>query len=140
LGAGFTAHAGYTGYQQEGAWGAAKGVGESLAIWYAGDVAISALARGGPWAAAIGVGAATAGLGMIGEFTGENPLQVLARPAVREHMRKYAKLEMGRPVIDQFGTGATMRQRSLMAMQRSKINGRSALGNEATLMYRPYFR
>jgi hypothetical protein len=64
----------------------------------------------------------------------------LARPWVHEYMKKHARLEMATPLIDQFGTVATMRQRSLQAINNSKINGRTALGAEGLLTYSPYAR
>jgi len=44
-------------------------------------------------------------------------------------------LELGTPMNDQFGTIATLRQRSLSAIQNSHVNGRMALGNEAALLH-----
>ena len=44
-------------------------------------------------------------------------------------------LELGAPMLDQFGTVATLRQRSLSAIQNSHVNGRMALGNEAALLH-----
>jgi len=126
------AYFGYKGYQEGGAWGAAREVGTHLAFMYMMPTIGKTVGL-----AALG-GAAV--LGMQYGMTGAGPLETLTRPLVREHMRKHAKLEMGRPIHDQFGNVATMRQRSIMAMQNSKINGRSALGHEATLAYRPYFR
>jgi hypothetical protein len=55
-------------------------------------------------------------------------------------MRNRRDLELGGPVMDQFGTLATMRQRSVAAIQNSKLNARSVLSNEATYTYRPYYR
>jgi len=133
LGIGFAAYTIGTGYQQGGAWGATKALAGTAAEMYAfgaikgalfGNLGLSALAP---------VAAVAAGGAFV--FRKE-----LSRPWVREHMKKHAKLEMGRPVMDQFGNLSTMRQRSLAAIQSSKINGRSGLGNEAALMYRPYFR
>lgn len=91
---------------------------------------LGAGAAGVALAAGIGL-PAMAGVG-IGQFW--------SRPLVKQHAIKNARLELGSPVIDNFGTLATMRQRSLMAMQNSNINGRSAMGQEATYTYRPYFR
>jgi hypothetical protein len=50
----------------------------------------------------------------------------------------------GRPFIDTEAT-ATMRQRAVMAIQKSKMNARSVLGREASLMHQgmatpPYMR
>lgn len=141
LGRGFVAYSVYSGYKEGGAWGAVKGGATHMATTYAFGIAQKALGIGSSWPmmgmlAGVGVGA---GLTYYGA-TGIAPWQALARPLVREHMKKYNNVEMGRPIVDQFGSLATMRQRSLMAIQNSKINGRSALGNEATLQYSPYFR
>ena len=139
LGPAMTLYGAYQGYKKEGAWGAVKGGAKELASSYVFGAAMKVV--GGPlkYAGAAIAGAAlgiTAGAGLA---TGR-PFGMWARPFVADHMRRLAQVEMGRPVIDQFGTLATMRQRSLAAIQNSKINGRSALGNEAALTYQPYFR
>jgi hypothetical protein len=64
----------------------------------------------------------------------------LFRGQMREHAIKHATLEMGAPAQDPFGTISTMRQRSIMAIQNSRVNGRTALGNEAMLLYSGYNR
>lgn len=142
----------YQGYKEGGWWGAAKGTFTHLRDSFVFGAAMSGLSKvfgpGKYWGAGA-VGAAQAGLGIstlgwaagIGSGVGAaSPWQAAVRPLVAGHMKRHAELEMGRPIIDQFGTLATMRQRSLAAIQNSKINGRSAIGNEATLMYQPYFR
>ena len=158
LGLAFTGYSMYQGYEEGGAWGAVKGGAGSVAENYALGAVWKAL-RLGPVAIGAGAIAATIAGGAIGEVTGlgagNSPLggigfgvpwvsksafSFLARPAVAEHMHRHAELEMGRPVIDEFGTLATMRQRSMMAIQNSKINGRCGLGNESTYTFRPYFR
>ncbi len=141
LGRGFVGYSVYSGYKEGGAWGAVKGGATHVATTYAFGVVQKALGMGSSWpvVAGLGITAAAAGATYYGA-TGVAPWQALARPYVREHMKKYNQLEMGRPIVDQFGALATMRQRSLMAIQNSKINGRSALGNEATLQFSPYFR
>jgi len=132
LGPAWIAYRAYEGFKEGGPGGAVKGaafaLGESYLFPHVAHMAGMA-ALGG-----------AAMLGMQYGMTGAGPLETLTRPLVREHMRKHAKLEMGRPIHDQFGNVATMRQRSVMAIQNSKINGRSALGHEATLAYSPYFR
>ncbi|MBW1802321.1 MAG: hypothetical protein JRJ85_16525 [Deltaproteobacteria bacterium] len=136
----FAAYMAYEGYQQDGAWGAAKGLARGAAETYAMGAVWGAI--GAP-VKAVGAVAATmlAGHAFYNMAAGgPSPQQFLARPYVREHQRKHAKLEMGRPVLDQFGSLSTMRSRSVSAIQNSKINGRTGLGNEAALMYRPYFR
>lgn len=140
LGYAFAGYTAYEGYQREGVRGAIKGLAQGAGEGYAMGAVWGAVGTGVK--AGLAVGAPVAGMAAFMSWTqgGPSPLQFLARPYVREHMKKHAKLEMGRPVMDQFGTLSTMRQRSLAAIQSSKINGRSGLGNEATLMYRPYFR
>jgi len=152
MGRGFVGLSAIQGYHdakkqgKSGAWGATKGVAQYAAMNYGFKVATRALGLGST-AGAITAGVAVAGLAQVGMLThmaqsaqGGGLGQFLARPAVYQHMRQRAMLEMGRPAVDQFGTAATMRQRSLAAIQDSKLNGRVALGNEATLLYRPYFR
>ena len=125
----------YTGYQEDGVWGAAKSVSKDLALTY--------LMGRVPPPLAIGIGAASAVVGTAamayGGATGIGMRQ-MARPMVKQHVRKHIGLEMGTASVDQYGTGATMRQRSLAAIQGSRINGRSGLGNEAFLMQQSYWR
>lgn len=143
LGLGYMGYTALSGFQEGGAGGAVKGLAVSAAETYAYGAAFKAL---GITAKGVGVAGgvlgAAAGFGAFYGYaaTGVSPMQFLARPYVREHMRKHATLEMARPVVDQFGNLSTIRRRSLAALQRSKITGRSGLANEATLMYRPYFR
>jgi hypothetical protein len=152
MGRGFAGYSAYAGYRdaraegKSGVWGAAKGVGEYAAMSYGFKVATRAIGLGST-AGVIGVGVAATAAVQVGALThmaqtaqGGGLGQFLARPAVYEHTRKHAMLEMGRPAVDQFGTAGTMRQRSLAAIQDSKLNGRVAIGNEATLQYRSYFR
>ena len=49
--------------------------------------------------------------------------------------KRARRLEFGTPVLDVFGNMATMRMRSLQALQRSSLNGRYALGNEAAFAH-----
>lgn len=151
LGPAFLAITAYQGYKEAGPWGAVRETGKSLATSYTFGAVTKALGIGG-LGSAVGYAGIGIGLGIgaavgadyafrgITPFGGGSLFSLVARPAVAAHMRRHQEVEMGRPVIDQFGTLATMRQRSLAAIQSSKINGRSALSNEATLMYRPYFR
>lgn len=147
IGLAFTGIAAYEGYKKEGAWGAVKGIGGSIvenyifgqAMHLAGGFLKGAMAKVVLPTVAAGLGAAAIYASNTGQAFSQ-AFRPLARGALHEHMRKHAKLEMGTPVVDDFGTVATMRQRSLQAIQESKINGRSALGNEALLMYSPYFR
>lgn len=130
VGPALLAYSMYEGYQKEGVYGAVKEGVQGAATGYAFGAAWGALKGvigvGGP----IALSAAAVAGGAYGykEYRG----------AVKDHMRRQAAVEMGRPTVDQFGTVATMRQRSLAAIQDSKLNGRVGLGNEATLMYRPY--
>lgn len=129
-------HAIYSGYQEGGLSGALMGGAEYAAnmyMWGAGlkiaGIGLSGLGVG------LGVGLAGAGLagGLALGVSGIGPRQML-RPLVREHMERRSRLEMGTPIVDDYGSIATMRQRSIMAIQNSKINGRTALGNEASLL------
>ena len=165
LGLAFTGYSMYQGYEEGGAWGAVKGGAGSVAENYAFGAVSKALHLGGVGigaAVVLGTAANIAGNAALGEIAGPGSLPLsalvggpigfaanamsnrifppLARSAVASHMHRHAELEMGRPVIDEFGTLATMRQRSMMAIQNSKINGRCGLGNESTYTFRPYFR
>ena len=132
----FMAHAAYTGYQEGGVGGAVKNIGKEAALWYAFGAAAKVFSFGKlARAAAAGVGVLGIGIGGTLAATGIGPQQLL-RPYTYDHLRKHAKLEMGTPIADPFGNMATMRQRSLMAMQNSRINGMGALGNESYLLYR----
>jgi len=129
LGFAFAGYETYRGYKKGGAWGAAKGLGKSVASTYVINRVLFALGK-----------AITGPLGAIGIAAGAVYGTNAIVKSIDERNRRYARLEMGAPVEDQFGNLATGRQRAMMAMQRSHINGRSAMGNEAALMYRPYFR
>ena len=136
----------YEGYQQGGVRGAVKGAAGSLAENFVFGAALKGLGvstagMGTPTGLAASIPfvahAAWTGRGM---FESGGSFGAMMRPYVADHMRRHSELEMGRPVIDQFGNLATMRQRSISAIQGSKINGRTGLGMEATLLYSPYFR
>jgi len=129
----------YSGYKEGGAWGAIKAGGESLALTYVMGAALRAA-----WAPAL-MGVA----GYLGAKTayniGRDPaaftsLKGYVRNYTDKYRRGYAGVQMGTPALDPFGNNATMRQRSLNAIQDSRINGRGALGNEAGLISQPYFR
>lgn len=128
----------YEGYKKGGVSGAI-GAGVHQAVeGYVIDAVLAATGAGKVIAAGLGAAAIA---GTVSYATGgTNPLEFLARPMVKDQMKRHSQLEMGRPSVDQFGTLATMRQRSLAAIQNSRINGRSALGNEGLISYRPYFR
>lgn len=55
--------------------------------------------------------------------------------AGRDYATNLRTASFGEAFKDTNGTAATMRQASLSAMQNSKINGRNALGGEASLMH-----
>lgn len=131
LGLGFLGWEAYSGYREGGAWGAAKNVGSSAATTYAigailGSGAVAGLAVAGAGAMALG------GMYAYDQF---------AKETGRQQAIQHARTEMGSGfVADPFGTAATMRRRSIMALQNSRLNGTMALGNEAALTYRPYWR
>jgi len=133
LGPMFLGVSAYQGYQEGGIVGAGAAVGKHLAASYVIGAALSMAKL--PLLGAAGVGLMGLGLFKLG---GGNVMQMAARPWVREHMKRHQKLEMGTPVVDNYGTVSTMRQRSLAAIQNSHINGRTALGSEAALLYTPY--
>lgn len=126
---GFTAHAVYQGYKQDGFWGATKALGGQMVSWAGfkvGEAAIHTLVGGKlgavMWPATMVAGAAYGGYKAL-EWG-------------RDTRRGLRNLEMTTPVLDPFGTGFTMRQRSVAAIQKSYINGRMALGREASLLHR----
>ncbi len=133
LGPAFVGYSAFAGYREGGIFGAIRGgsvaTAESFAWGFAWKGATAIL---GSTAIPVAVGvAAVAGLGYGTYKALEHGNQV---------MKKQRRLEMGSPIIDPFGTGATMRNRSLNALQNSQINGRSAFGSEAALMHVPTMR
>lgn len=138
IGPAFLTYAGYEGYKKEGAWGAVKGVGGALAETYLVGRAISAF--GAP---ALGVLGAAAGVSALGAIA-HDPDAFLSmkgwvRPWTSEYHKKTQGVQMGGEVVDPHGINATMRQRSMLAIQNSRMNARSGLGQEATLTFSPYF-
>lgn len=133
LGLGYLAYNAITGFQEGGLGGAAKEVAHGAAEGYVLGQASSLLGAvvTNPIGLAM-IGGAAVGAGMYAKS------QFITK--MQDRHRKFTQLEMGRPMLDPFGNMATSRQRSIMAMQQSKINGRSALGQEASLLYRPYHR
>lgn len=126
LGIGFLGFEAISGYQREGAWGAAKGVG-SAALWsYGIEIAL------GSAALPIGIAAGVAVGGVM--------LNKAAAEKGRAYGRSHRELEFGAAVSDQFGTVSTMRRRSVMALNQSRIGGNMGMGNEAMRQYQPYFR
>jgi hypothetical protein len=120
LGIAATAWGVYQGYQEGGVFGAAKEVGSQAIGW--GILRAATVALSG-WATPI---AGAAALAYGGYQFGE---------AAGRYANKMRNIEMGAPLIDPYGTIATTRQRSLMALQNTHINGRMALGNEGLLMH-----
>lgn len=57
--------------------------------------------------------------------------------ASRQLGKRVRNTELGAEIVDRFGQGATIRQRSLQAIHSSRINARQALGNEGQLMHMP---
>lgn len=119
-----------SGYQENGMAGATMHVAKDAATWGAMRAGWS-VGKGvltNPWflaGASIGAGA------YAGYKIGQ---------ASREKARRIRNVEMGGEVIDRFGTLSTIRQRSLMALNNSHVNGRMALGNEAILLSSNYLR
>lgn len=127
----FTAYSMYEGYKQEGVWGATKGMVESAA--YSAAFHYVGAAIGGTAMMATGILAAGAAAGYAGYTLGE---------AGRAHAKGLRQLEMGQQDQIQAALGsagaATMRQRSLMALNNTHLNGRMALGSEGFLMHRSF--
>lgn len=57
-----------------------------------------------------------------------------------EVSKNLRNMDMVTPINDPHGFGHTMRQRALMGIQKSFINGRMAMGNEGVLMASPRMR
>lgn len=123
-GAAFTGFAAYAGYKEGGVAGAVGGVAASTAMNVGMHYVFSSLSSPVLWGAA-----GMAAVGMGGYLAGEKA------QAYRKNMKT---LEMGANIVDPFGTSATLRQRSMRALQNSKINGRMGIGNEALIMHRSF--
>lgn len=124
----FFAYSIYSGYQEEGITGAAKGGIESIAIGTGLRLAGGAVFN----PATIGVvGIATLGYG--GYRLGSSG---------RAHASSLRQLEMGRNAPGfaalNSAAAATARQRAVMALQNSHSNGRMILGREAQILHIPY--
>ena len=112
----------YSGYQEGGILGAARGGAESVAFSFAMRAGLGLI---GPAAYAAIPAAAGYGMYQFGE-------------AAREHVKNLKQLEFGgSQIMDALGSAgaATSRQRSVMALQNTHLNGRMAMGNEALLMH-----
>lgn len=121
----FTVGAAYTGWKEGGVLGAGVGVAKSTAFNYASGLAFQALGT-------FGIPAILAGGAALGSYA--------ALSGGASAIRRRRRMEMAAPLSDPFGTGATMRQRSLNLLQNSQLNGRSAMGSEAYLMHTPVMR
>lgn len=119
------------GYSEGGLSGGFAGAAESTIMMAGFEMGARTLGLAG-----IGIkgGLALGGIGMAAAGVG------YATHAALEHgnryMRNRGKMELSAPTLDVFGTAATMRQRSLAAMNDSHINMRNALGNEAMYLHR----
>ena len=126
----FSVYEMYAGYQEEGVWGAAKGLATSVGYGAITHYAFGALGGMAPVAMA-GAGIAAAGYATykVGE-------------SAQQHAKSLRQLEMGQQDQMQAAIGsagaATMRQRSLMALNNTHLNGRMSLGNEGFLMHRGF--
>ena len=110
----------YEGMQEGGLTGGIKAVGQQTVNWAAIRMAEAALGSFAGTALMAG-GALAYGGYRFGQ-------------AAQKYGRGLRNISMATPVVDPFGTAATMRQRSLSALQNTHINGRSVLGSEAQLM------
>jgi hypothetical protein len=122
----YTAGMAYSGYQEGGVWGAAKNTAQAGIENALFNVGLRAI--GNP--VTLGL-AATAAIGYGVYRYGK---------AAGKYGKGIKKVEMGAPFVDTFGTAATIRQRSLSALQNSHVNGRMAMGSEAALMHSPMMR
>lgn len=115
----------YQGYKEGGKLGALKGGLKAAGQYAAYSVAETALAS----LTGVSLSAVLAPIGAV--YGGYKALEM-----GQEHYRGMKQTEFSsQSMYDPYGVGATMRQRSLMAIQRSSINGRLALGNEARLLH-----
>jgi hypothetical protein len=124
IGPAFVAHSAYTGYREGGVLGAAIEGGKTVLEFAAFDMGLKVL------------GGATAGAAMTGGALAIGGIGIYAHGKMAADLKKnMQKMEMGGGVVDPFGMVATTRQRSLAALNLTHINGRMALGNEASLMH-----
>ena len=104
----------------------ARGAGRPLAAGSKVHAAAKSVGMGGKFVgAAAGALALAAGATMLYDTVASAPRKMIERG------RRLREMEMGGNFSDPFGTAYTMRQRSLQGIQRSHINARNALGNEA---------
>jgi hypothetical protein len=121
LGLGFTLFSAYQGYKEGGIAGAAK----ETAIMTGYNIAFQAVKTA--WS----VGSSVPVLGAVAAAYGTYKFG----QAAGKYGKRMESLEMGRPIIDNYGTIATLRQRSMQAIQNTHLNGRMAMGNEAFLIH-----
>lgn len=118
----FMGKAGITGFKEGGVTGAATGMAGEAAFWVGTTMAFRALANPVGLAAVAGTAAtAAAGYGLY--KAGEASWQY--------HLKSLPLETTGSLSAFQTSGAATMRQRSVMNIQRSHLNARSAFGNEA---------
>ncbi len=131
VGLAFVGYDAYQGYKEGGVLGAAKNTATSAISWGLMRGAWN-MAAGTLGSVPVAIGAAAVG-GAYGYYRmGE---------AGQKYSKNLKKLEFrGADIGDTFGTMATMRQRSLNAIQNSHVNGRMALGGEAAMMHTTYLR
>jgi hypothetical protein len=111
------------GFRQNGLTGAGSAVIEN-AMWGVGFEAAKTLL----WN--------PIGIGLAGVAVGAFAYKKFHDNAIK-YGRGLRRVEMGSGlgVDDPFGSVATLRQRSLMALQNTHLNGRMALGNEAAMLH-----
>ena len=125
IGMAFFAHDVYAGYKKGGLMGAVAGGAENIATFAAWEVGAAVLGGSLMWGTA-GLAAA----GVAGYALGETAIN-------KEKRLRNLEFATGDSV---FSAGAfTSRQRAMMALQNTHLNGRMALGNEAMLMHSSYF-
>lgn len=113
-----------SGYKKGGILGGAASIGETVLLQTAFRAVGGAIFN--PFTLTVVAGAAAGyGIYQFGE-------------AAKEHVKSLNRLEFGGgQIMDAIGSAgaATMRQRSVMALQDTHLNGRMAMGNEALLMH-----
>jgi len=114
----------YQGYQEGGTMGALGGLGESML--YSAGFRMAGTMLANPMTLTLG---GLAAIGYGGYQLGE---------AAQRRGKGLRELEMSSDkIIDALGSAgaATTRQRAMMALNNTHINGRMAMGNEAALMH-----
>jgi len=134
LGLYFTGTAALEGYRQGGVTGAISGGLREAAINLALFAGIRALGPHGALVLAGGAAVAGAGLALGYGFAKG------AEASWQYHMRNLPLETTGSLSAFSTGGAATMRQRSLMNIQRSHLNARSAFGNEAQYAHLARYR